>query len=248
MQDHTISTRLLSVLLGALLLAGCDSNRGAGAPASGTAALEADVFQDHWEGGGGTLLIRSLDGEIVWRNRIGTSPGAHEVLFQYEATTACAPQSGCAVRRYHDRITFDAEADRSYRLRAGIEEDGALRAEINDLANGRVVASVRTREAVLQHEGYPKEAWQVLCDAADRGDAQARRAIGLHYWSGWWPAERDVVLAYQWLSLATQAYDSVAAGFREKLAGEMTSEQIEEAERRTAGWKPGICMIEAKLK
>ena len=244
---HSIINRLC-VFLGVLLAAGCGTSGSPDSPASGTAMLKAAVFQDHWAGGGGTLLIRSLDGEIVWRNQAQVGPGAHEVLFEFEATTACARDTGCAVRRYHERITFDAEADRSYALRAGIGEDGALRAEIDDLTDGETVASIETRQAVVEHEGYPDEAWQGLCEDADMGDATARRAIGLYYWRGWWPAERDVVLAYQWLSLAAQANDSDAPAFRETLAGEMTMEQIDEAERRVARWETGICVTEAHLR
>ena len=238
----------LCVFLWVLPLAACATGGSPQSPSSGTAMLKAAVFQDHWAGGGGTLLIRSLDGEIVWRNQMEVSPGAHEVFFEYESTTACSRDSGCAVRRYHDRIAFEAEADRSYSLRAGIAEDGVLRAEIDDLDEGETVASIETRDAVVEHEGYPNEAWQGLCDDADRGDATARRAIGLHYWRGWWPAERDVVLAYQWLSLAAQANDSAAPAFRDTLAGEMTGGQIDEAERRVARWKPGSCVTEAELR
>ncbi len=107
---------------------------------------------------------------------------------------------------------------------------------------------MQTRKVVVEHEGYPNQAWQGLCNDADMGDAKARRAIGLHYWRGWWPAERDVILAYQWLSLAAQANDSAAPTFREKLATEMTRDQIDEAVRRVGRWKPGICVSEAKLK
>ena len=248
MKIFLIQFNKLWVILGVLMLAGCGTSGSPDSPASGTAMLKAAVFQEHWAGGGGTLMIRSIDGEMVWRNQVEIGPGAHEVLFEYEATTACDPETGCAVRRYHDRITFDAKADRSYALRAGIGEDGTLRAEIDDLAEGETVASIETRKALLEHEGYPDEAWQGLCEDADMGDATARRAIGLHYWRGWWPAERDVVLAYQWLSLATQANDSAAPAFRVTLAAEMTGEQIDEAERRVARWKPGICITEAKLR
>ncbi len=197
-----------------------------------------------WEDGGATLLITAVDGRFAWQNRMALSAGRHEVLFEYEVTTACTKAKGCAVRRYHDRIEFDAKDEHVYRLRAE-REDGAVRSSIEDTESGETVAGSVTAEARVEYEGYPNEAWQGLCNDAERGDAKARRAIGLHYWRGWWPTERDVVRAYLWLSLATFANHSAAANFLDRLADEMNGEEIVEAERRVRRWKPGHCAIGA---
>ena len=57
-----------------------------------------------------------------------------------------------------------------------------------------------------------------------------------------------MILAYQWLTLAAQANDSAAPALRDKLAAEMTGDQIGEAQSRLADWRPGSCVTEAKLK
>ena len=113
------------------------------------------------------------------------------------------------------------------------------------LAEGLGLSACGTAEARVESEGYPNEAWQELCSDAERGDAKARRAIGLHYWRGWWPAERDLVRAYLWLSLATQANDIAAANFRDLLGDAMTGHEIVEAERRLRRWTPGRCALGA---
>jgi hypothetical protein len=243
MIDRRLQPRPLAALLWGLALSACGTAEGP-APEEETVTLEADFFQERWQNGGATLLIKAVDGRFAWQNRMMLSAGRHEVLFEYEVTTACAKAKGCAVRRYHDRIAFDAEAERTYRLHAE-REDGAVRSSIEDRESGKTVAGSLTAEARLEYEGYPNEAWQGLCSDAERGDAKARRAIGLHYWRGWWPTERDVVRAYLWLSLAIHANDSAAATFRDRLADEMNGEEIVEAERWVRRWKPGHCAVGA---
>ena len=79
MKIFLIQFNKLWVILGVLMLAGCGTSGSPDSPASGTAMLKAAVFQEHWAGGGGTLMIRSIDGEMVWRNQMEIGPGAHEV-------------------------------------------------------------------------------------------------------------------------------------------------------------------------
>ena len=233
----------LAALAWGLALSACGTAEGP-APDEETVLLEADFFQERWQDGGATLLIKSVDGRFVWQNSVMLTAGRHVAFFQYEVTTACAAEKGCGVRRYHDRIEFDATAERTYRLRAAREDD-AVRSWIEDMDSGKTVASSATAEVRVAYEGYPNDAWQGLCKDAERGDAKARRAIGLHYWRGWWPTERNVVLAYLWLSLAMHANDSAAATFRDRLGDEMNGAEIVEAERRIRRWKPGRCAVGA---
>ncbi len=243
MPDRRSQRWKLTTLALGLALCACSTAEGP-APDEKTVLLEAEFFQERWSDGGATLLIKSVDGQFAWQNRMMLSAGRHLVFFQYDVTTACAAEKGCAVRRYHDRIEFDAVAERTYRLQAR-REDGAVRSWIEDSESGRTLVGSVTAEVRVEYEGYPNEAWNGLCKDAERGDAKARRAIGLHYWRGWWPAERNVVLAYLWLSLATRANDSAAANFRDQLGNEMNGAEIVEAERRLRRWKPGRCAVGA---
>ncbi len=243
MTDRRFQTWPIAALVWGLTLSACGTAEGP-APDEETVLLEAEVFQERWEDGGATLLIKSVDGRFAWQNRAMLTAGRHVALFQYEVTTACAAEKGCAVRRYHDRIEFDADAERTYKLQAA-REDGAVHSWIEDTQSGKTVASSATAEVRVAYEGYPNEAWQGLCKDAERGDAMARRAIGLHYWRGWWPTERNVVQAYLWLSLAMHANDSAAAIFRDRLGNEMNGDEIVEAERRLRRWKPGRCAVGA---
>ena len=244
MTDHRFHGCPLAILLGCLILSACGTSDDSGPSGNEATTLEASFFQQQWEGGGSTLLIEAVDGEFVWRNRAEMGPGDHEILFEYQAIMTCSLDTGCIVRRYHDRISLDAQAGHAYTLRAEREE-GVLHSWIEEAKSGDIIASRLTKEASLEHVGYPDVAWQGLCDDAERGDGKARRAIGLHYWRGWWPTERDLVRAYQWLSLAAWANDGDAPGLRDKLADEMTGDQIVEAERLVARWKPGQCELNA---
>jgi TPR repeat protein len=243
MTDRRFRHWPLAALVCGLALSACGTAEEP-APDEETVLLEAEFFQERWQDGGATLLIRAVDGRFAWQNRVMLTAGRHLAFFQYDVTTACAAEKGCAVRRYTDRIEFDAMAERTYRLRA-MRENGAVRSWIEDRESGKTVADSVTAEVRVEYEGYPNEAWEGLCKDAERGDAMARRAIGLHYWRGWWPAERNVVLAYLWLSLAMQANDSAAAIFRARLGDEMNGEEIVEAERRLRRWKPGRCAVGA---
>lgn len=243
--SHRLGTSLAG-LLACFLAAACASPDDPAAPGETGGVLEAAVFQEPWAGGGATLLIRALDGAFVWENRAAVAPGRHEVLFEYEATTACGRTEGCAVSRVNERLTFEAEPGRSYRLRAERLEQSA-RVWIEESEGGREIAATTAAWTTVKTEGYPNVAWLGLCADADRGDPKARRAIGLRYWHGWWPVRRDLVLAYQWLRLAVAAGDGDAPSLLDRLVGEMSEAETARGEANLAAWGPGTCVSEARL-
>ena len=234
----------LAGLLAGLALAACATPDERAAPGEAGGALETAFFQERWEGGGATLLIRALDGAFVWENRVALDPGRHEVLFEYEVTTACGPGQGCAVRRVNDRLAFEAEEGRAYRLRAE-RGDKAARVWIEDSEDSREIAATTAAWTTIRSEGYPNVAWLGLCADADRGDPKARRAIGLRYWRGRWPVQRNLVLAYQWLRLAVAAGDGDAPYLLDRLIDEMSDTQTAQGEANLAAWAPGTCVSEA---
>jgi uncharacterized protein len=80
--------------------------------------------------------------------------------------------------------------------------------------------------------------------AADVGDAQAQYNLGLAYARGE-GVTQDVVSAHVWFNLAAAnfpASDSrnrnIAVKNRDTVAGEMTADQITEAQKRAREWKP----------
>jgi TPR repeat protein len=76
--------------------------------------------------------------------------------------------------------------------------------------------------------------------AAEQGDAEAQNDLGAAYEYGH-GVPKDFVLAYMWESLASTSELNVAfpAGLaRDRLAKQMTPEQIAEAQRLTREWKP----------
>jgi uncharacterized protein len=89
------------------------------------------------------------------------------------------------------------------------------------------------------------EAMRWFRRAADQGDADAQFNLSFEHYVGQKVA-KDNVAALMWVILASRGAggggqsesQAVFAQFRQKLSGEMTSQQIAEAERRAREWKP----------
>src|SRR6266480_1853344 len=80
--------------------------------------------------------------------------------------------------------------------------------------------------------------------AAERGDAPAQYNLGLAYARGEGVAQ-DVVAAHMWFNLAAARFPATdtrnraaAVKNRDTVAGEMTSTQLAEAQKRAREWKP----------
>ena len=80
--------------------------------------------------------------------------------------------------------------------------------------------------------------------AADQGDAQAQYNLGLSYARGE-GVTPDPIAAHMWLNLAAARFPAAdsrgrtaATRNRDNVAGEMTSDQLVEAQRRAREWKP----------
>ncbi len=68
--------------------------------------------------------------------------------------------------------------------------------------------------------------------------------MGVRKEFGFEPYERDYAGAYVWYSLAMAQGNEWAANNRHRVAKKMTPEQMAEAERLAAEWKPGDCGAE----
>ena len=89
-------------------------------------------------------------------------------------------------------------------------------------------------------EGVPKnaaEAVKWLRLAAEQGNAQAQYNLGWMYALGEGVPKNDVD-AYFWCNLAAAQGDENAKEIRDITEKLMTREQIAEAQRRSAAWKP----------
>lgn len=77
--------------------------------------------------------------------------------------------------------------------------------------------------------------WYFL--AADQGVAKSQLSLGIMSEQGRGVPE-SYVEAFKWYNLAAAQGDKEAAGFKENLRKSMTPEQIAEAQRLSAEWKP----------
>ena len=115
------------------------------------------------------------------------------------------------------------------------------------LANARMKATQKEQEQQLE-EGSPEVqyehgillnnfelSWKWFCLAANQGYRKAQYAVGNFYRSGLGPVTQDPIKAYVWYNLAGDAGN---ARSKDKLASEMTPDQIAEAERLLTEWQP----------
>lgn len=72
---------------------------------------------------------------------------------------------------------------------------------------------------------------------AEKGDATAQSNLGYMYYKGTGVAENDVQ-AYKWWNLAAAQGDADAKKNKEIIESRMTREQIAEAQKLSAEWKP----------
>jgi uncharacterized protein len=80
--------------------------------------------------------------------------------------------------------------------------------------------------------------------AAEQGDAQAQYNLGLAFARGE-GVTQDAILAHMWFNLAAARFPATdtrnraaAVKNRDAVAGEMSSEQLSEAQKRALAWKP----------
>jgi TPR repeat protein len=73
--------------------------------------------------------------------------------------------------------------------------------------------------------------------AAEQGLSPAQNSLGLLYRSGL-GVPHDLVQAHMWFNLAATRGDQQAARNREAVAGDMTAQQIAEAQKLARDWRP----------
>ena len=118
-------------------------------------------------------------------------------------------------------------------------------AQVSDLEQTR--ARAEQGDALAQYDlgamyshgfGVPEDAaeaarWYRL--AAEQGDAFAQTGLGFLYALGE-GVPQDFVLAYMWLNLAAAQGNEAAQGLKDRIAQQMTREQIAEAQRLSREW------------
>lgn len=85
---------------------------------------------------------------------------------------------------------------------------------------------------------------ETYCPNADLGHADAQLYIADIHYQGAFGHKVDLVRAWVWYGLAAQSGDAQASEQLRRVTSELTSEQLQEAERQFASWKPGQCMQE----
>lgn len=133
--------------------------------------------------------------------------------------------------------------------RRRLEAEERRQMQARDAEFQRQVAQLRPRAEAGDPEAsyrlgwhlYPKPegiAW--LCRAADRRHATARYIIALNYERGYLRA-KDRVRAHLWYELAAAAGHTDAAAERDKLAAQLTPQELADLRRLASAWRPGQC-------
>jgi len=74
--------------------------------------------------------------------------------------------------------------------------------------------------------------------AAEQGDAESQSTLGFAYWKGGKNVAKNFVLAHMWFNVASRRGDANGVENRDTVAERMTPQQIAEAQKLAAEWKP----------
>ena len=81
----------------------------------------------------------------------------------------------------------------------------------------------------------------LLCTSANNGHAYAQAIQAMRYHYGLWDTEIDRVKAYLWIKLADFGGRHDLKGLMTDWANNMTSKEIDNAEKLFFAWEPGLC-------
>lgn len=124
-------------------------------------------------------------------------------------------------------ITQDMEDERAWKHGAGVGD-----------ANAQYLYGL-----VLYYRGEQASGRRWVCQAADKGHADAQRFIGDQYRIGqeFSGIPADYSKSYMWYSLAAKNGASGAAEDKARLALNMKPAEITQAHQMATDWKPGQC-------
>ena len=104
------------------------------------------------------------------------------------------------------------------------------------LMGSAVAGPLEDGTAAIRHGDYTT-ALRLAEPLAERGDAEAQYNLGFMYAVGQ-GVRQDFVRAYMWLDLAAAQGYPDAISYRDRVAANMTSDQLAEARRLAREWKP----------
>ena len=98
---------------------------------------------------------------------------------------------------------------------------------------GHVKSEINLGVKYLRGDGVFRdayEAFRLLRSAATKGHAVAQHNLGLMYYYGEGVEQTDLVQAHAWLSMAAESRPQPAAQIRDRIALEMTADQLADAD------------------
>jgi len=132
----------------------------------------------------------------------------------------------------------------------GVRQDDAEAAKWFRLAADQGDATAQFNLGVMYGEGQgvpqdDKQAAEWYRRAADQNNAQAQYNLGLWYATKGEPGSQDYVSAHMWFNLAAARFPTtdtrnrgLAVKNRDVVAGKMSREELDEAQRLAREWKP----------
>jgi TPR repeat protein len=175
--------------------------------------------------------------------------GAQKLLGWMYLAGQGVPQDYGETVKWYRKAAEQGDAEAQARLAAmyedgkGVTQDYVEAAKWNRKAasQGDASAQYRLGYDYANGKGVIKdvvEAAKWYRNAAEQGDALGESSLGICYALGD-GVPKDYVEAYKWFNLcAAQGHLSAAQGVRDSIAEQMTSEQIAEAQRRSAAFVP----------
>jgi DNA-binding CsgD family transcriptional regulator len=173
---------------------------------------------------------------------LATTPATSEVdsealvaLSKREREVVDALAEGLSNREIGERMDLSRHTVKNYVCRIFEKLGVSTRFELMVALNRRQMSGYRK---LAEAHDAPSDLMPTLLTAAEAGIASAQFVVGHMYLYGE-GIRRDKVLAYKWLLLAEQAdkaFSDASRRARKKLATELLSAQVTEAERMASQW------------
>ena len=158
-----------------------------------------------------------------------------------QSNDAVSARLGALEKRLQKLESVEAEnrvlRERVRTLELGrVAGDGGSKAETPSVASAPASGSVAQGEAAYQKGDYAT-ALRLWIPAAYQGEARAQFDMGVIHANGRGVLQ-DYAVAHMWFSLSASRGDTTAAEYRQKLAKDMSPEQIADAQKMAREWTP----------
>ena len=230
---------LILALCVPLLLGACQDTGAQGPPPTFSPSVQA-FFEQYLNEPIPRVFVVSIDGQYAsYRYCKGLGDVCvGQVSATHKAITHCEKNSGgvpCKVYAFGRRIKWTGEKG-SGDPRVSPTPPPSCNLPFSEAMQLDAATQYERSYFCLEIGDEVRRKWS--CLAAHSGFAGAQLSLGVRYKYGYGGVQSDAELSYLWSALAAKNGTASATDFVDRLRANMSPDQIAEAERQVAEWKP----------